>query len=108
MTKESKNETLKEIIVDDTAYRTTLTKKYEQRTAWSPHDSRKIVAFLPGTVKQILVKKGDVVKEGQTLLKFEAMKMVNNVQTSIAGTVKEINIKEGERFSKGFVLIELQ
>ena len=96
------------LIVDDSPYKTGFTEKYRNRKPWTSRDARKITAFLPGTVTQVLVKKGDDVKIEQIVVKFEAMKMVNNVQTAIAGKVKDIYVKPGDKFSKGFVLLELE
>ena len=95
-------------LVDETSFKTLLTAKYKSRKSWSPPDNRKVTAFLPGTVTQILVTKGEQVKEGQTVAKFEAMKMINNVQALTAGKVKEIYVTEGDKFSKGFVLMEFE
>ena len=96
------------LLVDETFYTTELTAKYKNRKPWSPPDNRKVTAFLPGTITHVLVKKGEQVKEGQTVVKFEAMKMINNVQTLISGKVKVIYVKAGDKFSKGFVLLELE
>jgi len=96
------------LLVDETEYTTGLTVKYKNQKPWSPPDNRKVTAFLPGTVTHVLVQKGDHVKEGQTVVKFEAMKMVNNVQASTAGKVKDVYVKAGDKFSKGFVLVELE
>ena len=108
MTDKSKKFATETVTIDDVAYETELTVKYKNRKSWSSPDNRKITGFLPGTVTHVLVKKGEQVREGQTLIKFEAMKMVNNVQTSVAGKVKEICVKIGDRFPKGFVLVELE
>ena len=96
------------LLVDETLYTTCLTEKFKSRKLWSPHDNRKVTAFLPGTVTHTLVKKGDHVDEGQVVLKFEAMKMINNVQALASGTVKEVYVTVGDKFSKGFVLVELE
>ncbi len=96
------------LVVDDSPYKTEFSEKYKNRKPWQPRDNRKITAFLPGTITEVLVKKGDQVKAEQTLVKFEAMKMVNNVQTSIDGKVKDVYVKPGDRFSKGFILVELE
>ena len=95
-------------VVDETPYQTRLTAKYKNRKPWSPPDNRKVTAFLPGTITHVLVEKGEEVEEGQTVVKFEAMKMVNNVQSLVAGKVKNIHVKTGDKFSKGFVLVELE
>ena len=102
---ENTNETL---LVDETLYSTKLTNKFKNRKEWTPQDNRQIKAFLPGTVTEILVKTGDQVIEGQTVIKYEAMKMINNVQALTSGVVKEIFVSAGDKFPKGFVLVELQ
>ena len=94
--------------VDDTPYKTILTAKYKNRKQWIPPNNRKVTAYLPGTVTSILVEKGDKVKEGQIVAKFEAMKMINNVQALTGGTVKEVYAKPGDKFPKGFLLIEFE
>ena len=96
------------LLVDETPYTTRLTEKYKNRKTWLPSDNRKIIAFLPGTVTHVLVQKGEQVEEGQTVLKFEAMKMINNVQALASGKVKEVYVKVGDKFSKGFLLVELE
>ena len=96
------------LLVDETVYATELTDKYKNRKQWSPPDNRKVTAFLPGTVTQVLVEKGEQVKEGQIVAKFEAMKMINNVQALAPGKVKEIYATAGDKFSKGFVLMEFE
>ena len=102
------NTQLETLLVDETPYTTELTAKYKNRKPWSPPDKRKVTAFLPGTITHVLVKKGEQVMEGQTVIKFEAMKMINNVQVLISGKVKDIYVKAGDKFSKGFVLLELE
>jgi biotin carboxyl carrier protein len=106
MTKESTQ--FESLLVDETPYTTQLTVKYKNRKPWSLPDNRKVTAFLPGTITHVLVEKGDQVKEGQTVVKFEAMKMVNNVQALISGKVKEVFVKVGDKFPKGFVLVEFE
>jgi len=105
--KEKSNQ-LESLFVDDISYTTVLTAKYKNKKPWTPPDNRKIMAFLPGTITDVLVEKGDKVKEGQIVAKFEAMKMINNVQALAAGTVKEVYVKTGDKFSKGFVLVEFE
>ena len=96
------------LLVDDTPYTTELTEKYKNRKPWTPPDNRKVIAFLPGTVTHVLVQKGEQVEEGQTVVKFEAMKMVNSVQTLVSGKVIDVFVKVGDKFPKGFVLVELE
>jgi biotin carboxyl carrier protein len=67
-----------------------------------------IVAPLPGSIFKMLVKEGDSVKKGDTLMVMEAMKMENNVQADKDGTVKEIKVKEGDAVLQSDVLIVLE
>jgi biotin carboxyl carrier protein len=47
-------------------------------------------APMPGKISRILVKEGDHVKEKQGIVVLEAMKMENELKTSIAGVVVKI------------------
>lgn len=67
-----------------------------------------ILAPLPGSIFKMMVKEGDTVKKGDTLLIMEAMKMENNVMTDKDGTVKEIKVKEGDSVLQSDVLIVLE
>lgn len=85
---------------------TTIPKKYENRKPWSPKNEKEIKSFIPGTVTALFVSIGDVVKKGDLLYGFKAMKMENKVQSDIDGEIKTINFLVGESFSKGVVIIE--
>lgn len=66
-----------------------------------------VVAPLPGTVTEVLVKVGDKVSAGQNVLKLEAMKMENCITAESAGTVKAVRVQKGAQVQGGDVLIEL-
>lgn len=66
-----------------------------------------VKAPLPGTILKINVAIGDEVKEGQTLMIMEAMKMENQVLAEKAGQVSAIKIKEGDVVLQDDVLIEI-
>lgn len=61
-----------------------------------PADPTQVGAPMPGMVASIAVTIGQKVKEGETLLTLEAMKMFAAVASPIAGTVSEILVKVGE------------
>ena len=65
----------------------------------------KMAAPLPGTIMQIFVKQGDVVKKGDKLLMYEAMKMENNLLAEADGTISAINCRQGDNVLQGDVLI---
>jgi biotin carboxyl carrier protein len=60
---------------------------------------------MPGKIVKLLVKVGDSVQEGQTLLVMEAMKMQNELKISITGTVMTLHVQEGATVETGTVLI---
>jgi len=61
-----------------------------------------------GLVAQVLVKVGDAVDEGQTLLSVEAMKMEMWLVAGAAGRVKAVHAASGEAVAAGAVLVELE
>lgn len=67
-----------------------------------------VVAPMPGTVTQIIVKVGDVVKEDDELVILEAMKMENPIVADAGGTVKEIRVKEKDKVQANQVLVVLE
>ena len=93
---------------EEISYRTSLTKKFAARTPYTPPDSRKVVAFIPGTILKVHVKEGQKVKKGDTLLVLQAMKMDNHLLATRNGTVKKIYVKQGEIVPKRSLLIELK
>jgi biotin carboxyl carrier protein len=61
---------------------------------------------MPGMVLSILVKEGDEVKKGDTLLILEAMKMENSLKASADGQVKKVVAVKGTAVEKNQVLIQ--
>ena len=66
-----------------------------------------IKAPMPGLVLQIMVKEGQEVSPGDTLLILEAMKMENVIKSPGAGTVSEIVVNPGQAVEKAQVLLRL-
>lgn len=64
-----------------------------------------VKAPMPGKVLQVLVKPGDAVQEGQSLLVLEAMKMENVIKSATSGHVSEVPIHEGQAVDKGALLV---
>lgn len=67
-----------------------------------------ISSSISGKVVDIKVSIGDKVKEGDTLLVVEAMKMENEIKSTIEGQVEEILVEIGEVINPGEVLIKLK
>ena len=55
----------------------------------------------------ILVKEGQVVTKGQTILELENEKAVAPIPAPVAGTVAKIRVKEGDRVGVGQVVLSL-
>ena len=62
---------------------------------------------MPGKVVKVLVKEGERVEPGQTLLILEAMKMENEIKAHVSGTVEKICINVGDALESGVLMIEL-
>ena len=63
---------------------------------------------LPGTILELMVKAGDPVKIGQTVLILEAMKMENNIDADKDGIIENINVKAGDSVLEGDVLLTIK
>ncbi len=68
----------------------------------------RLKAPMPGKILEVMVKTGDSVKAGDTLVILEAMKMQNAILASTKGTIKKVLVKEGDTTSKSDLLIELE
>ena len=55
-----------------------------------------VIAPMQGLIVKLPVKAGDDVKLGDVVAVLEAMKMQNDIVTTVAGTVREVYVKEGE------------
>ncbi|MDF2473526.1 MAG: pyc [Anaerocolumna sp.] len=72
-----------------------------------PDNKMELGASIPGTVLKVLVKEGDVVKEGQSLVVIEAMKMETNITAALPGKVHKVTVTEGMQVKAGELLIKL-
>ncbi len=66
-----------------------------------------ITAPMPGKVLKVLVRDGDLVEAGQSLVVIEAMKMETTLAAESAAIVKQVRVEEGQTVDHGAVLIEL-
>ena len=65
--------------IGSAVYATRLTAKFRNRANWQRPDEKRVEAFIPGTIQQIMVQEGQEVETGTPLLILEAMKMRNEV-----------------------------
>lgn len=73
-----------------------------------PITGKVVESPMPGSIIKVLVKAGDTLAKGQTVVILEAMKMENSITTDHAGTVKRVFVKEGTTVSSNAPLIEIE
>ena len=66
-----------------------------------------VKSSMHGLVKELLVSEGDVVKSGQKLLIFEAMKMESEILSPRAGKIESIKVKAGETVESAQLLLTI-
>ena len=72
-----------------------------------PTGGTKVAAPLPGTITEVKVKVGDTVKDGDTVVVLEAMKMQNNIEAECNGTVAAVLVNKGDTVMEGDALITI-
>lgn len=103
-----------EIRFSKTTYTVQLKDKFDQLAEKLGFDGGADQAFnqvkapMPGLVLDILVKEGDVVEKGDSVLILEAMKMENVIKAEGCATVKSIHTTKGAAVEKNTILMELE
>lgn len=65
-------------------------------------------APIPGKIIEINIQEGELLKEGDTLMVLEAMKMENSIQMPHDGIVKKIWTKPGKQVKANELLVEIE
>ncbi len=104
----SEEKEFKELIIQGAIYKTNFTKKFESRVNYEAPNENLLYSFIPGTIIDIYVKPRQKVKEGETLLLLEAMKMQNQVRMPFDGEIVKVNVKKDEVISKRHLMIEIK
>ena len=73
----------------------------------APKGTGTLKSPLPGKILDIMVKQGDQVKIGQTLICLEAMKMENNINSDREGVITSIRVNKNDTVLEGDVLVEI-
>ncbi|MFA5629815.1 MAG: biotin/lipoyl-containing protein [Dehalococcoidales bacterium] len=63
---------------------------------------------LPGTVLEVIVKKGDRIEESQPLLILESMKMENEIFAESGGVIEEVFITAGQKVGGDEILMQIR
>lgn len=67
-----------------------------------------VKAPMPGLILEISVVVGQTVKENESLLILEAMKMENNFLSPRDGVIKSITVNKGDTVNRGQLLVEFE
>ncbi|MDQ8006365.1 MAG: biotin/lipoyl-containing protein [Pedobacter sp.] len=106
------SEKLAKIKVNGTEYDVQVTTELDQLLKHLGMDNlnankiAQIKAPMPGLVLNLLVKAGDEVKKGDSLVILEAMKMENIIKAPVDAVVKKIEVAKGDKIEKNTVLIQ--
>lgn len=104
---QSNRDKLVDLNVDEMSYKTRLNEMYIRRKPYQPINPSHLKSFMPGNIPDVFVSEGIQVKEGETLLILEAMKMKNLIKAPFDGVITKIHVKAGDIVPKNFVLIEM-
>lgn len=107
----NKVEKTAEVKVNGSIYKIAIEDQFDQLLKQLGMDNlaaakvQQIKAPMPGLVLNVLVREGDEVRKGDSLLVLEAMKMENMIKSPTDGIIKKIVIKKGDKVEKNEILI---
>jgi len=101
-----------EVLIEGDCYRIPIASEQKRALARSgakgAAGKAMVTAPMPGKVVKILVAVGEEVRADQGVIVVEAMKMENELRTSVAGKVKEIFVEEGQVVESGAKLVYVE
>lgn len=107
--KDKDKEQFDKFYIENTVYYyTRVPDWYKNRKVYKPLNEKVLLAFIPGTIRDIQVKVGDIVESGDMLMILEAMKMNNEVKALVGGKIKAIHVKEGNMVRKNQLIIDFE
>jgi biotin carboxyl carrier protein len=85
------------------------TRYMESREQAGQHNAgSEVRSPMPGKVVKVLVKTGDMVEAGQTVIIVSAMKMESEFKAPKSGVVLEVPVKEGDTVDGNQVLVVIE
>jgi biotin carboxyl carrier protein len=94
--------------INSSLYKTRLNSKFANRKPYKVVDPGLVLSFIPGTIVDILVEPGQIVKRDDLLIILDAMKMQNHIKCKVNGVVKSVLVNKGDKVAKGIVLLEIE
>ncbi len=74
---------------------------------YSAADKGTVTSPMPGTVMRIIRNEGEDVRQGETVLILEAMKMENEIPAPVSGKIEKMNCSCGDTVSGGEILFTI-
>jgi len=103
-----------EILFNDISYSFTIEtpfslkrKKYLSKDR-SKNEIEKILSPMPGKIIEVLVREGSDVCKGEPVVILEAMKMQNEIHSSVNGKVISIEVRPNMNVNKDDVMVEIK
>ncbi len=109
-----KNQNQYEILVNGVSYSISVESPFSYKRRKYLNKNKKeskleqIQAPMPGKIIEFLVEENQTIKEGEPLLILEAMKMQNEITSSIGGKINKINFNADDTVMKDDILIEVE
>jgi pyruvate carboxylase len=100
------NDNRREVLIHDKA--SGMDTKADIVQMADPANKMEIGSSIPGTVLKVLVTEGQEVKEKQSIIVIEAMKMETNIVSPAAGIVEKVFVKDTQQVKSGELLIRLK
>jgi propionyl-CoA carboxylase alpha chain len=72
------------------------------------HSANEIRSTIPGKVAAVLVKEGDIVEQGATVLVLDSMKMEHPIRASIRGRIAVLDLAVGTIVQSGSLLVAIE
>lgn len=66
-----------------------------------------VTAPMPGSMFNILVKEGQMVKKGDVVAVLEAMKMENEIIAPVDGKIVSVDVSKGQNVNLGDVILKI-
>ncbi|MDA3905788.1 MAG: acetyl-CoA carboxylase biotin carboxyl carrier protein subunit [Bacteroidales bacterium] len=106
--KDKQEEIFDAFCLENTVYFTRVPESYKNREIYKPLNEKALKAFIPGIIREMQVKVGDIVQKGDQLMILDAMKMNNVVRTLFSGKIIAVNVKEGDMVKKNQIIVEFE
>ncbi len=88
-----------DVLDEDANYDLSISDSQEKDKIYSP---------IPGTVIKLIKKNGEHVKQGESVLIVEAMKMENELKAAQSGMVRELSVNEGDKVQAGQIVARIE